>query len=485
MHNNAIDKVSLNRLVSMTGLLFVIYYSCYSIGADISFIELVNKTCPLILMFACLWTGYRLIQKSNLMIWSPMPWFLFVCALYFGFGPLVYHFGTPESIWYMDRYYAVDEIGLLKTNMLNTVGILFTVLGFLGSNLLLSRNTANFSQDRQDINVKLTKQFLVFLLAIGLPVKYFLFLPHHFGLLNWVLPGSIQYLSIFTSLSIIVLFVLVARGERQYRLSLYILITSELIVGLMTLAKIELIMTCLMIILGLFISRPRMLFLIAGSLMVLLLYAFLSPFVTYARLSFSVTGIDNIGELSGSIQQYAQSDKDEVAALLTPGVQGWWTRFAYANSQSFAMDSYDDGNPGDSFSKAIYVFVPRLLFPDKPLMSSISGDFNKMVTGNEESYSCPGVFAEAYWNGGWPLLIAACFFIGITFMPVSLLSMQYIRRGNLAILPCAYAGIMMGLRPDNWFVMVYVGSIVQIIVLYYILSILGFFPKSRITPVLT
>lgn len=306
MYYKGVENISLKRLISVTGVLSLIYYYCYSIGADINFIELVNKTCPVILLFACLWTGYRLVQQSHLMIWSPMPWFLFVCALYFGFGPLAYHFGTPESIWYMDQYYPVDEIGLLKTNILNTIGISVTILGYLGSNMLLSKNTATTSQNMQGINVKLTKRLLVLFLVIGLPAKYFLALPHHFGLLNWVLPGSIQFFSIFTSLSIIILFVLVGKGERQYRLILYILIISELIVGLMTLAKIEVVKTFLMIVLGLFISKQRMHILVLGSIIVLVLYAFLSPFVTYARLSVSATGIDSIDKLNNSIQQYSR-----------------------------------------------------------------------------------------------------------------------------------------------------------------------------------
>lgn len=481
MHDHMIDNMSLNRFISVTGILFLIYYYCYIFSADVNFIEQVNKACPAILMLACLLTGYRLVQKSHLMIWSPMPWFLFVCALYYGFGPLVYHYGTPESIWYMDQYYTVDELGLLKTNMLNIIGISFVILGFIGSNKILTKNIANTSQDEQNISVKSTKRLLGLFLMIGLPAKYFLALPHHFGLLNWVLPGSIQYLSTFTSLSIVILFVLIGKGERQYRLLLYTLIASELIVGLMTLAKIELIKTALMIILGLFLSRPRLNILVIGAILVLLLYGILSPFVTYARIYFNVAGIDNISELRDSIQQYAQADKDEISALLTPGVQGWWTRFAYANAQGFAMDAHDDGIPGNTFSKALYVFVPRILFPDKPIISAFGTDFSMMVTGSDDSYSSPGSFAEAYWNGGWSLAILTCLFIGMLFSVVSMISIQHIERGNMAILPCTYAGIMMGLQPNDWFVMVYISAIGLIIFLYCVFLLLGFFPKNQVT----
>jgi len=477
MKNKEIYIRPLSIVAFVSGMTSFIYLIIYIFKTDVELAKLANITFPTILVLVSLWAGYKLLQKSPMMIWSPIPWFLGTCALYYGFGPLVYYFGTPESIWVLDTYYPANDGTILRSNMLNSIAITTVILAFMISKILLSNKMKVTSQN---INIKATKKILIFFLTIGVPVKYLLALPNQFRLLDWVLPGSIQYLSIFTSLSIIVLFVLIHEGQRQYRPLLFILIASELIVGLMTLSKMEMIITALMILLGTFITKPRMRILIPGTIIVILLYLLLSPFVMYARLAFKTSGIDNVGDLMKGVQEYSQSDRNDVVSMLMPGVQGWWTRLSYANAQNFVMDSYNNGTPGDSFSLVIYSIVPRILFPDKPIISSLGRDFHEMVTGieTEGTHSGPGVFAEAYWNGGWLLVIFTCIFVGVVFSLFTISSIYYLGNGNLAFLPIAFSGLMLGLRPDDWFVISYVGVILQSVVIYLILRLLGFFDNK-------
>jgi hypothetical protein len=151
------------------------------------------------------------------------------------------------------------------------------------------------------------------------------------------------------------------------------------------------------------------------------------------------------------VQDTISGVADDKLAGLLPSVQYWWSRLNYANAQAFAMDAHDAGQVGDTFELAIWAFVPRILYPDKPVMTT--GDtFNELVTGNPESKSAPGMFAEGYWNAGWAGLIVvsvamACCYWGwerYTRARLAALQLQY--------LPVMWMGLSPAIQPDSWFV---------------------------------
>jgi hypothetical protein len=315
------------------------------------------------------------------------------------------------------------------------------------------------------------KRALVVFLAVGGTAKYLFALPYALGLLPWTLPGAIQHLSSLLGGAIILLFALVHWGEKRFRWVLYLLIASELLTGLMTFSKQEVLWTVITVVLGWYLGRPRLRVLVMSAIGIALLYAvFLSPFVSFARVAVGVLGTDNPQQLARSLEEYKDTGKDQLAGLL-PGVQGWWTRFAYANAQSFAMEEYDRGAPGSTFGLALYAFVPRLLYPEKPIMNS-GTDFTALATGEDSYSTAPGIFGEAYWNGGWLTLIAVGIYVGLIFAVFGSFSMRTIAAGQYVYAPVVLAGIVMGFRPDDWFVPSYVGALIEILVLYCVLRFL-------------
>jgi hypothetical protein len=430
---------------------------------------------PSLLLLALLGAGYWIVWRNSHLAWSPLPWFLGVCAVYYGFGPLLYHFGTPESVWYADQFYPVGEEDLLRTNMLNAAGITLVLFGYQVSMAFIPKWKAAYSTTT--LNVIEMKRLLFGLLLIGIPVKYLLAVPYRLGLSSYVLPGSIQYLSIFTSLSIIVLFVIIHNGANSYRIPLYLLITAELVASLMSLSKLEVVVVLIMILLGIYLCRPRIIVFIAGGALIGLIYiVFLSPFVTYARFAVRLEGMRSQGELSTSILEYAKEGRLDALDQL-PNVQGWWSRLNYANAQAFAMNSYDSGNPGNTYSLIPFTVVPRVLYPEKPIMTR-GPEFNELVTGSDHSASAPGLFGDAYWNGGWLYVILSCLYAGLVYAIFTDISIRHIREWKLTYLPVVFIGIMMGIRPDEFFASSFVGPSFQAIVLYIAIRFL-------ITPVLT
>ena len=196
----------------------------------------------------------------------------------------------------------------------------------------------------------------------------------------------------------------------------------------------------------------------------------LSPFVHYARGSEGRRGASDIDALARTIQGYSEHG-DEWTEEKRAGEQRWWTRLSYINAQSFAMDSYDAGRHGDTLSLWLESLIPRVLYPDKPMIT-VGDHFNVLVTGNPDSKSAPGFWGEAYWNGGWPAVVGVSVYVGMVMAVFTWIANAFARRGRLELAPVTLMGIMMGIQNDSWFVATYVGTVAQAVVLFAVLTVL-------------
>ena len=128
---------------------------------------------------------------------------------------------------------------------------------------------------------------------------------------------------------------------------------------------------------------------------------------------------------------------------------GWFGRLNYANAQAFAMEQYDEGEPGSSLRLALIAWVPRVLWPSKPIIES-GVDLHEKMTGHSGPSFGIGWFAEAYWNGGWTLVVVVSAGIGVFFAFLEAAIIKGVRTGNLWILPLGLLWIRSGLRSDGW-----------------------------------
>src|SRR6185437_16813150 len=96
-------------------------------------------------------------------------------------------------------------------------------------------------------------------------------------------------------------------------------------------------------------------------------------------------------------QSYLDGGRE--ATVLTR--QSGLSRLSYVNIDAFVVDRYDSGVPGDTFHNAGAVVIPRVLWPNKPIITQLGSDLNLRVFGQEGSSLGIGHFAEAYWNFGW------------------------------------------------------------------------------------
>ena len=443
----------------------VLFYSSFLAASRQSLYPVANQIGPGLLMATCLMNAYCVVRLQPLAVWSPLPWFLAVYALYYGFGPLSYLYGSEESIAFMDAYYPVEASDLLHANMLNSVALLCVCAGVLCWQAGIGSGKAQESSGLRRGSDRYVRQVVVVFLAIGLPVKYALSLPYQLGLYEFIVPGTVAFLSKLVGLALLILIGYYGVLPRAYRVLTHVLLVSELLTAAMTFSKLEILTTVLMIVLGFYLKHSRMRTIVMGAIAICSIYAVLVPFILFARAAYDPHGVSSMADLAASAGEYRGLEEHDLDTLLA-GAQIWWTRLSYANAQAFAIQSFDSGAAGDSLTMAVYALVPRALYPDKPMMS-LGDKFTELVTGKEAtSFSAAGIFGEAYWNGGWMPLVVMGICVGMALAGMGAFSMRAIGEGELAYLPVVFIGLLMGLRPDDWFVLVYVGGLVQAAVLY-------------------
>jgi hypothetical protein len=343
--------------------------------------------------------------------------------------------------------------------MLNCVGILSTLFVFSVCLMLGGKSPVKSVQKPDPVQIQ---RLLYLFIAVGITTKYLIILPYSFGQSNYVLSGFVMSLTAFSTAATFLL-VYMSALNNNYLTFTVVYCGLELGVGFLTLQKLDVLFTALMIFLGLHTAYQQARVLVIGGITCMAIYLVISPIVSEARLAMG--NRDDKGLTSRYQMMEARLFSDDTRNSRDDETQYWWTRLNYANSQLYGMLEFDAGRPGNTLENSIYSIIPRWLWPNKPVQT-YGADLNEALLRNRGSNLGIGIFGEAYWNGGWIGLVLACAFVGLEFAVLTILGARYISARDFRWLPCAVIGFRMGLRPDDWFVTVYVGPAVIALMLY-------------------
>jgi hypothetical protein len=368
---------------------------------------------------------------------------------------MLYQFGTEATVRFAQALFPIEEEQLLRVNRLNVLGVLLTTLVF--SKFWRQRSAPTASELLRDQPA--TKRAIRMLLIVGLGATYLVILPYELGFSTFVLPGVIYNLRVFVYIAIMLLSFLYAREKgprKEIGILLVTVLALHIIPNLLTFAKLPVLLALGSAAGGWLLARPRPKVLFGSAGLLIASYMLLVPYITVAR---ELLGRRAAGVAVEERAAYARESGGDYGGIAGDLQQAWWSRLNYVPYQAFALEEYENGRPGESFQSIWYTFVPRILFPNKPVVTRIANEFNKMVVGSDQSASSPTVFAEAYWNGGWFAFVGLCFYLGWMFAAVTNATLERLVKGDLRWLPGVYFGAFMGIRVDAWFVETYVGSL--------------------------
>jgi hypothetical protein len=431
--------------------------------------QLINALFPLLLGGICLTALFSLRRIAlSQVILLPVAWFLLACSMYHGVGPLLYKFGSEISINMADAFYYVDEKALWRTNLLNIISIAFILYFYsfsmklpmfrplkdIGNNAVIKRSAHIFSA----IGVMFT--LLTYSLRYGLGHDY-------------LMPGIFYTLQRCSFSGLFLYSLLYFRKQREIKIPLLFMTLFVGYFALISLMKQEILVFVAMLFFGAFLVQPSIRKLVVAAFVVLVTLPALSTLTTYGRIltwtesSTQVSAIELIKAVSDS-GEYIDNLKDA-----NEGDQEVWRRFSYSSAQAFAMDAYDNGNPGRTFEPALWAFVPRLIYPDKPVISQ--GDvFTTLVKGeNIGGPTSAGYFGEAYWNFGWFGVLLVSMFTGVLLAGGTQFNSNMASTGNYQYFPVALMALSVGYMVDGWFMAGTINSIPLMIFLYIMIKFIS------------
>lgn len=127
------------------------------------------------------------------------------------------------------------------------------------------------------------------------------------------------------------------------------------------------------------------------------------------------------------------------------------------------MREFDAGRPGDTLGSAWIVFVPRLLWSEKPVGIGPGARFYKLATGRDGTFLGLSVYGDAYWNFGWTGVIVLCSLMGGMIGLTSRLALYWLESRQVIYLPLIGLSMLSALLGPTKF---FINGILAMIPLY-------------------
>lgn len=484
----------LTTMYSPVMILTLVVIACILIGGGMAIFgehppyRWMNFTVSVVFTVSCGLTTFFVVWRSPQTIWTPFPWFLLSVGLFYGFGPLYYFFASDSGLAILDRIWEVDDLDLWRTTFVTLIGTLSILLSFLFSISLmkvpLAKKVTVSKKVSEKQDILMSQRLVVLFLGIALPIRYLLVLPYEFGLLKFVLPGLIKNLFVLIYIALILVAYLSVKKGGRWRLLLWALFGLELVVGLLTFSKTSLLFVPMTTALGFFLARQQITSLISWAVLLVLLYVVTKPLISQSRVVLHQAGLRRGASLGKRVEvmQNAATDMGGAIGEDAKGDLGWWSRLNYATFQAYVISQYNSGESGTSLQMIPYVFIPRLVWPDKPVMTAVGQDFTEELFGHRSSSTGIGVFGESYWNGGFGMLILICCYIGLVYAVLSWSALWFLFSKQWIFLPLILMGIRTGLAADHWIVPAFFGGLVIYTAYFVMFSLINIFLRKYLYP---
>lgn len=435
-----------------------------------------NIFCPSILAFAMAYGNYRMAVRRVATILTPSFGFRTAILFYGGVGSLVPVLGSDAELSIILSFYAFTEEQLLKYNLVTTLfALVFTFTGPLiqfvsgrvrGRQIIAGKGLNSLIEQS---NFSLLTVGLA-LLILGTAVNFIFILPFQFGLVSTTFPVVIAQIAYSALIGIFLCTVWALQNRRSVA---FIFVSIGLLyafLGMSTFSKSDVIMPVIMLAAAFIYVRPNMRTLLLGALFVVGTFQIAQPVTSFGRSMLlssygSISGPAGLAERTAILAEYVQNpsiaqEKDANYALI---------RFSYVNIGTLVIERYDMGFPADTLSYAYAVFIPRIIWPEKPILTDLSRELNYEITGNDQSAVATGLAPEAYWNGGWLGVIIGAFGAGTIFWAWSVYSLRVQSLGAWHLFPVVLLGIRAGTRFDGFFVVDLLGPLLFAVIGHFVL----------------
>ncbi|SEF14563.1 hypothetical protein SAMN05444161_8980 [Rhizobiales bacterium GAS191] len=449
------------------GLLALIaFYVVFDVVSEEGY-YIVNVLGPSILFVIVGSAAWFLIKRDPPMIWAPLFSFRVATAAFFGIGSIVPLFLNETSRAYLESFYLFSDREIAKLNLIVACSV-FVVLAacrlvyvFLPPT---GRVVAQSSIKDHGYSNRRTRNYGAFYLITGGLIKYIVIVPVAIGWVTIVLPGAVTSLAALSLCGIYLLTAWSLSMAPKMFVWVSLFVALEMCSGLIMFNKTEALLPLITYSMGLLVSKISVIRIISVCCVIGLALNVMQPLVSFSRNELIRRQGDFFG---GSLMERSEILRSYFDKTVSSGVddegQGGWMRITYVNAGTFAIALYDRGFAGDSFRNMFAVFFPRIFWPDKPINQTAS-EFAAMSYGQYGSnLVTPTLFAEAYWNFGWPGIPMIAIPLGIILALLSANTVRLLNRRAWLYMPVLFTSMQFGLSIDGVFVPTVVGGTVIIV----------------------
>lgn len=459
------------EICSLAGL-FLAYLAADELFGEKSYLT-VNLVGPL-MMTAILGIGaWRLVRSDGKHAWTALMWFRLSTAVYFGIGTYAVFIMNDASRLYIESFYQFFDADIYKMNLVVTLSVAVVLLFARFVILAVDRNGGGRRMDdasSDDAYWQRLRSVGLLFIVVGQTISYGLKIPQHFGWTSGDWPGSILQFSDCTLVGIFMLTLwTLSRAPRLMPL-LILLVGVELLMELLMFNKSGILKTLIMFLLAFLWRKLTIARAVVAAVAAIGLYVAVTPVVTNARSELGLKYgqrpagfLDRLQILTSYGSASTFSNKGETQDSLL--------RISYVNAATLVIREYDMGMPANWPELLPAVFVPRFLWPEKPIITDVGLDIYEIGTGRRNSSSGAGIFADAYWAMGWwgvLVYMAAC---GLIMGGLSAMTARVLREGWWMQFPVVLMALLMGFRTDGHYIADVAGASVMLIGMYGVLAI--------------
>ena len=389
---------------------------------------------------------------------AAVAWFILGSGVYFGAGSALWGL-VPEihPLLLVSQQNLALDIG--RINMLNSASVLLVLLSAYPICTSRSLN----SKANTILHVDWYRYYRLVLPLAGLAIfLQFLYFPNPQDL---VVRGLLTNLDVFVPVFFLLTGLLWTRLPIFDRILALPLLTVDVMLGALTFSKMAFMLPILSLIGGIWISQNSIRKIVAPSAILCVAY-FLLVAPTIGR-SRSHSGYDPANNtlnqraqiLSSAMRETTPEDEDKMGLL---------RRFAHGPIQVYLVDEYLSGRPGETLADFWAALVPRILWPEKPIITRFGGELDSLYKNRANSTSAlaPTFSAEAYWNyGGW-----GCFVVSILLgLELGWLTRRWFHTmagRDDAFLLIAFPSAIIGFSVSTWIAASYVGGFITLVLLW-------------------
>ena len=467
------------REVLFSGL--VALWFAIGLGALPGSEDWINAIGLIAFMIVLGWAAYHQMRRNVASLWTPLIWYRVTMLTYFGIGSMVPTLVNGDTLDLMKGFYSFFGYEVIKLDVLiSTFNLCFIVTVKLIFMSISRRKAWSVASD--NIISKSNFNMIVFgsiCLAVGCSVNYLIILPQIVGWINLAYFSTLANLSVLSWIGYFMVVYWALENKRlKYLIAPITLALGECCIGFLAMSKSVMLMPLIMISIGFIYHRPTFYRIAIFATFFISLFMILSPAVSYTRNLNGAyyDGGATVKEVPGMFASYftGGSKEDDNSDL-----QVGWARLSYVNAGTFVINQYDHGMPGNSYRYWSVVWIPRILYRDKPIITDVSRELSYAANGNYNSSSSAGLAAEAYWNGGWPATIGIAIFIGIVFGLWSIYAYEVIQRQAWHLFFIVLIGMRMAVRSDGVFVSDILGPLPLAILAHIALELMNrFLPRA-------